>query len=102
MTVQLQGLINTFGEFQTFYKASLLKNVDNSNIAWIGSIRAFILLGSPILYGPIFDLGHPRLLLAAGASVLVFGIMMTSLCSTLWHLILAQGVCIGLGSGAFF
>lgn len=27
---------------------------------------------------------------------------MTSLCSTLWQLILAQGVCVGLGNGAFF
>lgn len=27
---------------------------------------------------------------------------MTSLCTTLWQFILAQGVCVGLGSGAFF
>lgn len=27
---------------------------------------------------------------------------MTSLCSTLWQFILAQGVCVGLGGGAFF
>lgn len=28
--------------------------------------------------------------------------MMTSLCKTLWQLILAQGICVGLGSGALF
>jgi MFS family permease len=96
------GLINTFGVYQTYYKADLLQNHSNSNISWIGSIRAFILLGSPIIYGPIFDMGHPRLIIVSGTFLVVFGIAMTSFCTTLWQLILADGVCVGLGSGAFF
>ena len=41
------------------------------------------------MYGPIFDLGHPRLIIVLGTFLVVFGIMTTSLCTTLWQLILA-------------
>lgn len=37
-----------------------------------------------------------------GALMVTFGIMMTSLCTSLWQFILAQGVVVGLGSGALF
>lgn len=88
--------------FQTFYKSTLLSSESSSSIAWIGSLRAFLLLGSPVFYGPLYDLGYPRLLVAYGAILIVFGSMMTSLSSELWHFILAQGLVVGLGSGALF
>lgn len=34
--------------------------------------------------------------------MVVLGLMMTSLCTAYWQLILAQGVCVGLGSGCLF
>lgn len=34
--------------------------------------------------------------------MVVFGLMMTSLCTSLWQFILAQGLVVGLGSGALF
>lgn len=41
-------------------------------------------------------------MLWVGSFLTVFGLMMTSICTKYWHVILAQGVCIGLGSGCLF
>lgn len=96
------GLVNAFGVFQDYYSSVLLSNVSNSNISWIGSIQAFLLCAATVFAGPIYDQGHPRLLILFGSSLVVFGMMMTSLCSTYWQLILAQGLCVGIGAGCLF
>ncbi|SMR54570.1 unnamed protein product [Zymoseptoria tritici ST99CH_1E4] len=96
------GLINAFGTFQTYYKTSLLPTTSNSTIAWIGTLTSFLLCASPILLGPIFDTGSPRLLVLSGSISVVIGIMMTSLCTHYYQLMLAQGICCGLGGGCLF
>ncbi|KAI5363981.1 Putative major facilitator superfamily, MFS transporter superfamily [Septoria linicola] len=96
------GLINAFGVFQTYYKGTLLLDTSNSSISWIGTLTSFFLCASPISWGPVFDVGNPRLLVLFGSFSVVFGIMMTSLCEEYWQLILAQGVCCGIGGGCLF
>lgn len=96
------GLINAFGVFQTYYRGKLIPEYSNSSIAWIGTLTSFLLCASPISWGPIFDIGSPRLLVLFGSSSVVLGIMMTSLCKEYWQLMLAQGVCCGIGGGALF
>lgn len=96
------GLINAFGVFQLFYSGVLIPTSSNSDISWIGSIQAFLLCCTTIIAGPMFDRGHARLLVFFGSILVVFGLMMTSLCSTYWQLILAQGLCMGIGAGALF
>lgn len=54
------------------------------------------------MWGPIFDRGSVRILVFVGSGCVVFGLMMTSLCTDYWHLILAQGVVVGLGGGCTF
>ena len=34
--------------------------------------------------------------------LLVFGVFMTSISTQFWHLVLAQGICQGLGNGLLF
>lgn len=80
----------------------LISEVSNSNISWIGSIQAFLLCAATVFAGPVYDKGHPRLLILFGTTLVVFGMIMTSLCSTYWQLILAQGLCIGIGAGCLF
>ncbi|KAG8412690.1 hypothetical protein J3458_013131 [Metarhizium acridum] len=75
------GILNTFGAFQTFYSSGTLFSQTSSNISWIGSIQAFLVLFTGFLSGPIYDRG-------------------LSTCST--ALVLAQGVCVGLGSGLIY
>ncbi|KAI3060563.1 hypothetical protein CBS147352_28 [Aspergillus niger] len=96
------GVINTWGAFQTYYEQNLLSNMSSSNIAWIGSLQAFLLMLFGVVTGPLFDAGYFRALLTFGSIMLPFGLMMTSLATKFWQLILAQGICIGLAAGCLF
>ncbi|KAK4548824.1 hypothetical protein LTR36_008597 [Oleoguttula mirabilis] len=96
------GLINAFGVFQTYYSGELLTNQSNSTISWIGTFTSFLLCASPISWGPIFDMGSPRLLVLFGSFCVVFGLMLTSLCHEYWQLMITQGVVVGLGGGCLF
>lgn len=48
--------------------------------------------------GPLFDMGHCRALLIAGTAFETTGFMLTSISTKLWQILLAQGLCIGLGT----
>ena len=97
-----RGIVNSFGVYQTYYIRSILRNESPSNISWVGSIQAFLLLLVGVATGPIYDAGHFQLLIRLGAFLTVFGMMMTSISTEYWQIILAQGICIGLGSGCIF
>lgn len=94
------GIVNTFGAFQTYYDSALSSTP--SAISWIGSIQGFLLLIIGVLTGPIFDMGFFRTLIAVGSFMTVFGMMMTSISTQYYQIFLAQGVCVGLGSGCLF
>ncbi|OQN99164.1 hypothetical protein B0A48_15013 [Cryoendolithus antarcticus] len=96
------GIINAFGVFQSYYVEVLLKGTSNSTVSWIGTITSFLLCASPLLWGPIFDRGNIRILVICGSLSVVFGIMMTSLCTEYYQIILAQGICVGIGGGCTF
>ncbi|KAF1842610.1 MFS general substrate transporter [Cucurbitaria berberidis CBS 394.84] len=96
------GVINTYGSYSAYYGTTLLPNTSPSAISWIGSIQAFLLLEVGALTGPIYDAGYFRELLIFGSVMLVLGQMMLSLCTEYWQILLAQGFCIGIGTGALF
>lgn len=96
------GLFNSFGVFQTYYESNLLSHKSPSQISWIGSLQAFLLLFVGVLSGPAYDAGYFNTLLGLGTLLVVFGLMMTSLCTEYWQLMLAQGLVIGLGAGFLF
>ena len=52
--------------------------------------------------GVLFGMGHLNLLLYLGTFMIVFGMMMTSLCSQYWQTILAQGLMVGFDCACFF
>ncbi|TVY13218.1 Aspyridones efflux protein apdF [Lachnellula arida] len=94
------GIANTFGAYQTYYETGLLAHESPSNISWIGSIQAFLLLFvGGLITGPIYDAGYLRGLVIAGSVLGVTGMMMTSICKEYWQVVLAQGVLVGCGSG---
>ncbi|RJE23693.1 Major Facilitator Superfamily [Aspergillus sclerotialis] len=96
------GVINTWGAFQTYYEANLLSDVSSSSIAWIGSLQSFLLMLFGVITGPLFDAGYFQYLVGFGTLMIPFGLMMASISSQFWHLILAQGLCCGLGAGSLF
>jgi MFS family permease len=88
--------------FQTFYEANFLHSSSSSAISWIGSIQGFLLLVISVITGPIFDMGYLKSLTFGGTILLVFGLFMTSLSTQYYQVLLAQGVCVGLGGGCLF
>jgi predicted MFS family arabinose efflux permease len=52
--------------------------------------------------GPLFDRGYFYALLWTGSFLVVFGMMMTSLCHHYWQVMLAQGLVVGVGFGCLF
>jgi MFS family permease len=96
------GIVNTFGTYQTFYETDLLSASSPSDISWIGSVQAFLLMVVSALGGPLYDAGYVHHLLIGGSVLAVLGQMMLSLCTTYWQVFLAQGICIGIGTGAMF
>jgi MFS family permease len=98
----IPSTVNTFGAYQTYYQSGILSSSSPSDISWIGSVQAFLLMLVGALTGPIYDAGYFRALLSVGSFAVVFGFMMLSLCSTYWQVILAQGICVGLGAGCLF
>lgn len=96
------GMINTFAVFQTYYESGKLFTASSSDISWIGSIQCFLLQLTGIVAGPIYDRGYLRLLIITGSFLVVFGLMMLSLCTEFWQALLAQAFCIGIGGGLLF
>ncbi|OOF92824.1 hypothetical protein ASPCADRAFT_54322 [Aspergillus carbonarius ITEM 5010] len=96
------GVVNTFGVYQTYYEQNLLKARSAMDISWVGSIQAFLLVFVGVVTGPLYDYGYFRVLIGVGSILVVFGMMMTSICHEYWEVMLAQGIVVGLGSGCLF
>lgn len=91
-----------FGSFQTYYEQTLFPEKSNSEVAWISTVCAFLLLFSGLITGPLFDYGYLRPLLLVGSVLEVFGLMMISLSTDYYQAFLSQGLCVGLGGGMLY
>ncbi|KAH7131116.1 major facilitator superfamily transporter [Dactylonectria macrodidyma] len=96
------GWLNSVGVFQEYYQNNLLSDYSASTISWIPSLQIFFMMAMGPIIGTIYDRYGPRQLLLAGTFLHVFGIMMTSLGTQYWQIMLAQGVCSALGVSAIF
>jgi len=94
------GYINSFGVFQTYYSETLGES--QSTISWIGSLQLWTVFFGSAFSGRALDAGLFIPTMIVGVTVQLIGIFMTSLCTVFWQLVLAQGLCTGLGSGIFF
>ncbi|PWY75062.1 MFS monocarboxylate transporter [Aspergillus heteromorphus CBS 117.55] len=93
------GLISCYGAFQEFYETVLLPGKSPSTISWIGSIQATLIVMVGIITGPMVDSGYLRPLIIVGSFLVVFGMMMLSLATEYYQVLLAQGFCVGMGGG---
>ncbi|KAJ9497701.1 hypothetical protein H2202_006734 [Exophiala xenobiotica] len=94
------GYINSFGVFQTYYSETLGES--QSTISWIGSLQLWTVFFGSAFSGRALDAGLFIPTMIVGVTVQLIGIFMTSFCTVFWQLVLAQGLCTGLGSGIFF
>jgi MFS family permease len=102
VTTNHRGIVSTFGAFQTYYELNHLSHKSASQISWIGSTQAFLLLLVGVLTGPLYDWGYFRTLIFAGCFLEVFGMMMVSICREYWQAVLAQALLVGVGCGCTF
>ncbi|KAF1984358.1 MFS general substrate transporter [Aulographum hederae CBS 113979] len=94
------GYISSYGVFQSYYVTYL--DATPSSISWVGSLQIFLLFFVGTASGRATDAGLFKPVLLIGMFLQLFGVFMTSLSTKYWQLILAQGVCTGLGNGLQF
>ncbi|WYZ41827.1 hypothetical protein EsH8_V_000722 [Colletotrichum jinshuiense] len=93
------GLVASFGSFQAYYEDELLKDYSPFAISSVGSLQSFLMVFLGCFAGPIFDLGYARQLIWAGPTLIVLGTVAQSFSTNLWQLLLAEGLCVGVGMG---
>ncbi|GFF93409.1 hypothetical protein IFM47457_09523 [Aspergillus lentulus] len=93
------GILASYGAFQEYYQTVLLTSQSPSSISWVGSVQATLIVMVGVVTGPLVDSGYLRVLITVGMVLVVFGIMMTSLATQYYQILLAQGFCVGIGGG---
>lgn len=96
------GLINCSGVFVQYYINGPLSGYTSSDITWITSVQAFLMTGSNLVMGRLFDSYGTRWILPIGTVVYAFGLMVLSLSTEFYQIILSQGVVCGIGGAAVF
>ncbi|KAI1483653.1 riboflavin transporter MCH5 [Daldinia eschscholtzii] len=96
------GLVNCVGVFVNYYVAGPLSNYNVSTVTWITSIQTFMMSGLNAVMGRLFDSYGPRWLLIIGSLVFCFGLMMLSLSTEYYQIILSQGIVSAVGMSAVF
>ncbi|KAL3496378.1 major facilitator superfamily domain-containing protein [Aspergillus germanicus] len=96
------GLAFAFGSFQSYYVLDFLPTVSTSAISWVGTIQSWLLIIGGLIAGPLFDMGYYRSMIVVGSFLSVFGIMMLSLATEYYQILLSQGICTGLGFGLLY
>ncbi|KAM6478075.1 major facilitator superfamily domain-containing protein [Trichoderma sp. SZMC 28011] len=94
------GYIGSWGLFQSYYISTLGRS--QSDISWIGSIQLLLVFFVGTFSGRSLDAGYLRITLAIGCALQVLGIFAAASATTYWQLLLAQGICVGLGDGLIF
>lgn len=94
------GYLISFGIFQPYYESEF--SLPPSTISWIGSLEVCLIFFIGTFSGRAFDAGYYRNALAVGLFLQILAIFMTSIASSYWQVLLAQGICQGLGNGIIF
>ncbi|KAL4797064.1 major facilitator superfamily domain-containing protein [Aspergillus venezuelensis] len=75
-----------------FYSAQLLSDYSEGNISWIPSLQIFFMMAMGPIVGKTFDTYGPYWLMIGGPLLHVFGLMMASLSTKYYQILLSQGV----------
>jgi hypothetical protein len=118
------GWVNCIGLFQAEYETNQLKDYSSSDVAWItslecktilvtfallrtlvrhanGTIVFFLLAFAPVA-GKLFNSYGPRVPILIGSVMHVFGLMITSISSQYYQIMLSQSVCSRIRSSLIF
>ncbi|CRL20220.1 Major facilitator superfamily, general substrate transporter [Penicillium camemberti] len=96
------GWINSVGVFQNYYESTLLSQYSASTIAWIPSLQIFFMYAMGPVSGHLYDNYGPRYSVLFGSLLHVFGLMMCSISTKYYQILLSQGVCSAIGVSIIF
>ncbi|KAK3685701.1 major facilitator superfamily domain-containing protein [Podospora appendiculata] len=94
------GYPSAFGVYQLYYRDTL--KIPEAQVSWIGSLQVFLAFVTCTLSGRLADAGYIKSTIGAGSCLVVLGTFMTSIAPGYWQILLAQGLCTGLGLGIMF
>lgn len=94
------GFMLSFGIFQGYYAKAF--SINTSKVSWIGTTQLFLVYFIGAFSGRIMDAGFYRYNLFLGLLLQLGGVFATSFANEYWQLLLAQGLCQGLGNGLVF
>ncbi|KAK7466082.1 hypothetical protein VKT23_004807 [Stygiomarasmius scandens] len=82
----------------------LIRRLSDVGVRWIGGVNTFLVLGSGIIVGRLFDRGYFYWLLWGGSILTSFSLFMLSLAkpNQFYQIFLSQGLGAGLGAGILY
>ncbi|KAG0703812.1 MFS general substrate transporter [Suillus ampliporus] len=95
------GYTSAYGVFQDFYTQTYLTNSTPSEIAWVGSVNAFLILSVGLMSGRMLDRGGFYHVMRIGCLLQCFFFFMLSLAKPngYYQIFLAQGIGSGFAIG---
>lgn len=96
------GWINCIGIFEAHYEHNQLSEYPPGIVAWITSTEVAVMYLTMPLHGKLYDNFGPKPLLYAGTLMHVFGLMMASLSTEYYQILLSQSICSAIGTSAVF
>jgi MFS family permease len=94
------GFVNAYGVLQSYYVSRF--DLPPSTVSWIGSLSAFLVLFISTFSGRLTDAGYFHQTLLLGTILQLLGFFAASFAKTYWQVLVAHGVCIGVGGGLIF
>jgi MFS family permease len=94
------GFVNAYGVLQTYYVSHF--DLPPSTVSWIGSLSAFLMFFISTFSGRLTDAGYFHQTILLGTVLQLLGFFAASFAKTYWQVLLAHGVCIGVGGGLIF
>ncbi|KAM5472415.1 hypothetical protein MauCBS54593_003006 [Microsporum audouinii] len=102
LTQNTWGLVMAHGAFQASYSMSILSSSSQSALSWIGSTQAFLILFVGLFSSRAANAGHFYHVAVIGILLQVLGLVITSFSTKYYQFLLAEGLCVGIGSGLLF
>ncbi|KAK4649255.1 uncharacterized protein QC761_117300 [Podospora bellae-mahoneyi] len=96
------GLMNVMATFDTYLSARHLVDHDNGTVGGIISLYTILSFTLGIYVGPVFDKHGPRWPIVGGSVCLFAALIVVSISTNYWHLLVAFAVFSGLGSALLF
>ncbi|KAJ1672785.1 hypothetical protein EV182_006509, partial [Spiromyces aspiralis] len=96
------GVVNAFGEYQTYYVEVMFPHEPTSNISWIGTLQFACMCLFGIVIGILCEHMDTRLVTFIGGVIMGLALVIASFIKVVWGLILTQGLLFGFGAAFCF